>query len=136
MDVEFIGNNRRREAAQACEDCSIPAVMVASLTATTSFHRHLIICLPLWRRKPLQYISHVHADIGGGVKTRTKTLLSVFHKLLIFKTSSSVYLYVSVLGLELHWNIIKMVKTNTIRHLCLQPSCGAAAQSLQKSRGA
>lgn len=136
MDVEFIGNNRRREAAQACEDCSIPAVMVASLTATTSFHRHLIICPPLWRRKPLQYISHVHADIGGGVKTRTKTLLSVFHKLLIFKTSSSVYLYVSVLGLELHWNIIKMVKTNTIRHLCLQPSCGAAAQSLQKSRGA
>lgn len=135
MDVEFIGNNRRREAAQACEDCSIPAVMVASLTATTSFHRHLIICPPLWRRKPLQYISHVHADIGGGVKTRTKTL-SFFHKLLIFQTSSSVYLYVSVLGLELHWNIIKMVKTNTIRHLCLQPSCGAAAQSLQKSRGA
>lgn len=135
MDVEFIGNNRRREAAQACEDCSVPAVMVASLTATTSFHRHLIICLPLWRRKPLQYISHVHADIGGGVKTRTKTL-SFFHKLLIFKTSSSVYLYISVLGLELHWNIIKMVKTNTIRHLCLQPSCGAAAQSLQKSRGA
>lgn len=83
----------------------------------------------------MQYISHVHADIGGGVKTRTKTL-SFFHKLLIFKTSSSVYLYVSVLGLELHWNIIKMVKTNTIRHLCLQPSCGAAAQSLQKSRGA
>lgn len=86
MDVEFIGNNRRREAAQACEDCSIPAVMVASLTATTSFHRHLNICPPLWRRKPLQYISHVHADIGGGVKTRTKTLLSVFHKLLIFKS--------------------------------------------------
>lgn len=69
-------------------------------------------------------------------RRRSQKTLSFFHKLLIFKTSSSVYLYVSVLGLELHWNIIKMVKTNTIRHLCLQPSCGAAAQSLQKSRGA
>lgn len=57
-----------------------------------------------------------------------------FPQILIFKTSSSVYLYVSVLGLELHWNIIKMVKTNTIRHLCLQPmwSCSTKFTKIKR----